>query len=481
MRFLGFAAGGLALWIALSAVAVVASGAVGGPALSLGLDLQSGVRLLYAAEGASARDLELAADVVRRRIESIDADAQVYVAGDRIAIELEGSEHDAAAARSLIAENAHLEFRALDDAFDVASRVPSPPAGVTTESEVVPLGFEGEQHRTTYFAATGPGARERLRSIAPALDLGARELLIGERTAWEEVEGAPSGFRTYVAERTAPVDGTMVTDAYASVDSYNQMPTVTVEFDERGTRAFGDMTSALVRRRIAIVLNGEVVSAPVVNEPITIGRAMIALGSLEPQAAMEEATALAVRLRSGALPAPLRLVSEDVIGATYGAGALPAALSILAFIALGALLFGLVRYRAAGLALAAPLLVAFPAMALGAMLGATVTLPVTGAFALALLVGLAAAIPLGERARAARVGIHSNRWVAAALPGIAMIALGVIAAVLYAALSGPMRGFAMSLLLTALAGVLVASLWSFAVAAALWPRPATETDPPTSV
>jgi preprotein translocase subunit SecD len=151
----------------------------------------------------------------------------------------------------------------------------------------------------------------------------------------------------------------------------------------------------------------------------------------------------------------LRLVSEDVIGARYGAGTLPAVLALLAFVALGALGFGLVRYRAAGLALATPLLVAFPAIALGALLGATVTLPGIAAFALALLVGLCAAIPLGEAA------------------------LAMIAAVLYAALSGPMRGFAMSLILTTLAGVLVASLWSFAVAAALWPRRAT--DPPTTV
>jgi preprotein translocase subunit SecD len=247
MRFFGFAAGGLALWIALSAAAVVASGAFGGPTLSLGLDLQSGARLVYAAEGASPHDLELAADVVRRRIASIDSDAQVYVDGDRIAIELEGSDDDAADARELIADNAHLEFRAIDDAFDVASRVPSPPSGVTTESEVVPIGHEDPQHRTTYFAATGPGARERLRSIAPALDLGARELLIGERTAWERVEGAPSGFRTYVAERAAPVDGTMVADAYASLDPNVQVPTRRRR--ERRTRSRSGCVRGRCRRR----------------------------------------------------------------------------------------------------------------------------------------------------------------------------------------------------------------------------------------
>ncbi len=96
-------------------------------------------------------------------------------------------------------------------------------------------------------------------------------------------------------------------------------PIVNFRFDSVGARQFGDVTKANVGRRFAIVLDNKVISAPVIREPILGGSGEIS-GSFTSQSAND----LAVLLRAGALPAPLKVIEERTVGAELGADSVKA-------------------------------------------------------------------------------------------------------------------------------------------------------------
>jgi preprotein translocase subunit SecD len=191
------------------------------------------------------------------------------------------------------------------------------------------------------------------------------------------------------------VDGGDLTDARAATNQQTGQWVVTFTFNSVGARRFGDVTRANVNHRFAIVLDGKVISAPVVREPITGGR-----GEISGNFTASSATDLAVLLRAGALPAPLTVVEERSVGPELGAdsiraGAISLAVGFLLVIGFMATFYGLFGWFA-NVCLVVNLILMLGVMSL---LQATLTLPGMAGILLTLGMAVDANILINERIR----------------------------------------------------------------------------------
>ena len=251
----------------------------------------------------------------------------------------------------------------------------------------------------------------------------------------------------YILERTPVVTGDELTDAQPAFDQ-NGQPSVTFRFDPAGARKFGKYTTENVGSPFAIVLDGKVISAPVIREAIPGGSGQITGNFTD-----EESTQLAILLRAGALPAELTFLEERTIGPQLGADSIEAGklASIVAFIAvLGFMwasygLFGLF----ANIALIINVGLVFGILS---AIGATLTLP--GIAGIVLTIGMAvdANVLVFERIReelksakgpARAIELGYERALSAILD--ANITTLITAAILYVMGAGPVRGFAVTL------------------------------------
>jgi preprotein translocase subunit SecD len=187
----------------------------------------------------------------------------------------------------------------------------------------------------------------------------------------------------FLVQKKAAITGRDVATARVSIDQNTSEPYVSVDFNAAGARAFGDLTDANVGKRLAIVLDGNVHSAPQIRERIPSGRAQITGGFTT-----EEATDLAIVLRAGALPAPVQVLEERTVGPSLGADSIRQGIvAILASTAL-VFLFMLVYYRLSGfvadVALGLNLL-----LLLATMAGFHATLTLPGIAGIALTIGMA--------------------------------------------------------------------------------------------
>ena len=191
------------------------------------------------------------------------------------------------------------------------------------------------------------------------------------------------------------VDGTRLRDASANTDSRSGQWVVSFSFDSIGAKRFGEITRANVGKPFAIVLDGKVISAPVIREPITGGSGQIS-GSFTAQ----EATDLAVLLRAGALPTPLSVIEERTVGPDLGADAIRAGVIacivgfvlVVGYMTLAYGLFGIF----ANIALLFNLALTLAALSL---LQATLTLPGIAGILLTLGLSVDANILVNERIR----------------------------------------------------------------------------------
>lgn len=244
--------------------------------------------------------------------------------------------------------------------------------------------------------------------------------------------------------------GESLVDAQPSFDVQNSQPVVTFRFDTRGAITFGEITSENVGRRFAIVLDDQVITAPVIQTAITGGTGQIS-GSFT----AESANDLAVLLRAGALPATLDIIEERSVGPSLGADSVDA--GVLAGLVGAALVIGymLLTYGAFGI-IANIALILNVALILGALsvLGATLTLP--GIAGIVLTVGMAvdANVLIFERIReefaAGRSPFQAlqsgfNRAMGTIVD--ANITTLIAAVVLFFLGSGPVQGFAVTLAL----------------------------------
>ena len=252
----------------------------------------------------------------------------------------------------------------------------------------------------------------------------------------------------YVLEETPFLTGDQLDDATANRDQQFNQPQVLFELNRRGGRAFQQLTGAHIGDRIAIVLDGEVVSAPVVRDRIG-SRGSIDLGSAD----MSEATDLALVLRAGALPAPLRIMEERSVGPSLGQdsvdqGRIAGIVGIVAVIVVMML-----YYRVAGM-LAIVALGIYLLLVLGglAALNATLTLP--GIAGLILSIGMAvdANVLIFERIReelaarrAPRTAVDEGFGNALSAIVDANLTTLITGLILFQFGTGPVRGFAVTL------------------------------------
>lgn len=120
-------------------------------------------------------------------------------------------------------------------------------------------------------------------------------------------------WRSYLLERRTDLTGAALSNAETTSDPNVNRPIVLLDFNREGGRVFGELTGRIGGKKLAIVLDGTVKSAPIINGPIRGGRASITMAGADPAQQMQDANDLAIVLRSGALPAPMREASVDVI------------------------------------------------------------------------------------------------------------------------------------------------------------------------
>ncbi|MGH7119845.1 MAG: protein translocase subunit SecD [Acetobacteraceae bacterium] len=257
------------------------------------------------------------------------------------------------------------------------------------------------------------------------------------------------------------VDGANLTDAQAGQDPQSGQWVVNFTFDSVGAREFGDITRQNVGRPFAIVLDNQVISAPVIREPILGGR-----GQISGNFSAQSATDLALLLRAGALPAPLNVVEQQTVGPELGADAIRAGTISLAVgfalvIGFMGLFYGLFGWLA-DIALVMNLIIL---MAILSLLQATLTLPGMAGILLTLGMAVDANILINERIREeTRLG---QRPLAAMETGFKR-AYGTIIdsnattllahVMLFVFGSGPVRGFAITICLGIISTLFTATL-----------------------
>ncbi|MGK2739714.1 protein translocase subunit SecD [Tepidicaulis sp. LMO-SS28] len=260
-------------------------------------------------------------------------------------------------------------------------------------------------------------------------------------------------------ERRALLSGENLIDAAASFDQQTNEPIVTFRLDSAGARRFGDVTTENVGQPFAIVLDGEVLSAPVIREPILGGSGQISGGF-----SVKEANDLAILLRSGALPAELRILEERTVGPGLGAdsvraGEIAAIIGFVAVIIYMGLSYGLFGWLA-NLALICNIVLIAAALS---VLGATLTLP--GIAGIVLTIGMAvdANVLIFERireelrnAKTPLIAIENgyNRALGTILD--ANITTFIAAIILFQLGAGPVRGFAVTLAIGVITSVFTA-------------------------
>ena len=282
----------------------------------------------------------------------------------------------------------------------------------------------------------------------------------------------------YVVKKQILVSGGDLTDAQPGFDQRSNEPIVSFRFNTSGARKFAQATSDNVGQPFAIVLDNEVISAPVIREPITGGSGQIS-GSFTVQAAND----LAILLRAGALPAPLTIIEERTVGPGLGQDSIAAgelasyvgSVLVVVFMLLTYRLFGLF----ANVAVAINVAMIFGVLSL---LNATLTLP--GIAGIVLTVGIAVDSNvliyerIREEIRGGRTAISAiDAGFSRALATImdSNITTFIAAAVLFYIGTGPVRGFAVTLGIGIVTTVFTAFTVTRLIVAAWvrWKRPQT--------
>ena len=256
-----------------------------------------------------------------------------------------------------------------------------------------------------------------------------------------------SGEKLNVSKRII-MSGENLIDAQPNINNQNNEPTVSFRLDRLGSQKFGRATTDNVGKRLAIVLDGEIVSAPNINEPITSGNGMIS-GNFT----FQEATDLSLLLRSGALPTPLIVVEERTVGPDLGEDSIKSGITSLIVGFILVIVFMIYKYKIFGL-IANTALIANLLMLTGVLtiLEATLTLP--GIAGIILTVGMAvdANVLIFERIReelkTEKSVIHAfdSGYSRAKITVLdANITTLIAAVILFAFGSGPVKGFAITL------------------------------------
>ncbi|HKW51423.1 MAG TPA: protein translocase subunit SecD [Candidatus Eisenbacteria bacterium] len=441
-------------------------------AIKLGLDLQGGMYLLLEVDKsklgpAEAKNaVDQAMQIIRNRIDQFGvAEPSIQKQGDnRILIQLPGL-LDRERAKELIGQTALLEFKLVktdEETRATLDRIDSYFARKTLGALPDTTAPDSLRHPfTSRFLFTG----QRSESFALSSEVGAIDSMLSTlradstfvldaTLAWDahetDIQGR-TGRVLYVLTKEPLMRGSEVASAQMRLDLDQQRPGapgVSFTLTGRGGAIFADITGANVGRRLAIVLDARIQSAPNIQERIPRGQ-----GSITGSFTEEEAQNLAIVLRSGALPAPVNIVEERTVGPSLGQDSIQKGLHAGAIGTLLVVLFMIVYYRLSGVVAVVTLILNIIAL-LAAMAGFHATLTLPGIAGIVLTVGMAvdANVLIFERIREE---LRNKRTVLAAIDtGYSRAFRTIVDAHVTTLLSavalmwfgtGPVRGFAVTL------------------------------------
>ncbi|RPI63456.1 MAG: protein translocase subunit SecD [Ignavibacteriales bacterium] len=257
-------------------------------------------------------------------------------------------------------------------------------------------------------------------------------------------------FVMYMVNKTPELTGGVVTDAQANIDPSTSTPVVNMEMNSEGATDWARITGANVGKRIAIMLDGVVFTAPNVKGKIPGGRSQI-----EGSESMEEAKLLEIVLKAGALPAPVDVIEERIVGPSLGQDSISSGFSsaMIGYIAVG--LFMIFYYRQAG-TVAALTLVLVILFIMGILAGFSATLTLPGIAGIVLTIGMAVdanvliferireEMATGKTMKASIDSGFSRAYSAIIDSNITTFFTGII---LYQFGTGPIQGFALTLMI----------------------------------
>ncbi len=278
--------------------------------------------------------------------------------------------------------------------------------------------------------------------------------------AYEQGQGI---YRLYCVNKTPELTGGVITNTTATINQETSAPVVNMEMNAEGSAEWARITGANIGKRIAIILDGVVYSAPVVQNKITGGRSEIT-----GMADMKEAQLLSIVLKAGALPAPVDIIEERTVGPSLGQDSInDGALStILGFLVVS--FFMIMYYQRAGTIAAASLIFTI-LFILGCLAGFNATLTLPGIAGIILTIGMAvdANVLIYERIReeletgkTIKASVDSGFSKAYSAIIDSNITTFITGLVLYQFGTGPVQGFALTLMIG-----LAASLFSALVIA----------------
>ena len=286
--------------------------------------------------------------------------------------------------------------------------------------------------------------REDIQPSAAALPDDAE--ILKEKTV-DPATGAVSE-TPFVVQKKSLITGDLLTDAQVRIDSQFNQPYVAIEFNSLGAKLFDQITAANVGKRFAIVLDNNVYSAPVIRERISGGSAQIS-GSFTEKTASD----LAIVLRAGALPAPVKIIQNVTVGPSLGQDSINKGLMAGLIGVILVVVFMTIYYQLSGLvANLGMVLNVIYLMGSLAALGATLTLP--GIAAIVLLIGMSVdsnvliferireELKLGKNPKAALDAGYDKAFLTIMDSHITTL---ITAAVLFQFGTGPVKGFAVSL------------------------------------
>jgi preprotein translocase subunit SecD len=371
--------------------------------LNLGLDLKGGVHLVYEIDTSQIQGnitpleaQDRTVEVIRNRVDPQGVgEVLIQRQGEKwIIVQFPGSQ-DPAWAKKMVGTTARLEFKLVDEQANA-----NEPEKIPDTSEILPMKKNQEK---------------------------------------------------IVVRKDALLTGAFLSNAYmnpSGAGDFGNQPFVSLEFNPEGAKIFGQITQANVGKRLAIVLDGVVHSAPNIRTAIMDGKAIIEGGF-----SIQEAGDLALVLRAGALPVPVNLLSENVIGPTLGRDSVEK--GTMAAVGAGLLVFVFMAfyYRMSGvIANVGMAMNVLFMMALLAMLDATLTLPGIAGIALTMGMSVDSNVLIFERIREEMLAGRTIRtavdagfrhaWVAIFDSHVTTL---ITAVALFLFGTGPVKGFAVSL------------------------------------
>lgn len=257
-------------------------------------------------------------------------------------------------------------------------------------------------------------------------------------------------YTLYATKKTPELTGGVIVDARASVDPEDNRPIVNMEMNSEGSREWARITGANINKRIAIALDNSVFSAPTVQNKIVGGRSRIT-GMDSPA----EARLLEIVLKAGALPAPVAIIEQRTVGPSLGEDSIRSGLSATTYAFLFTVLFMIVYYRTSGMIADIALLFNI-LFILGVLAGFQATLTLPGIAGVILTIGMAvdANVLINERVREELAGGKTIRAAIEAGYDKAFSAIldsnittFLTGLILYQFGTGPVQGFALTLMI----------------------------------